>query len=67
MVQSPPANAKINCFQCVHFYITHDPGFPYGCRIMGFKSLQLPSVVAFTSSQMECQSFSQKTKSAAKK
>ncbi|MCK5404089.1 MAG: uracil-DNA glycosylase [Desulfobulbaceae bacterium] len=49
-----------NCYQCRHFYITHEPDHPYGCRPMGFKSVQLPSVAVFNSSGMECQMFTLK-------
>ncbi len=48
-------NRRPSCFACVHFYITHEPTHPYGCRVMHFKSLQLPSVVVFNSSGMDCQ------------
>ncbi|MBU0730593.1 MAG: uracil-DNA glycosylase [Proteobacteria bacterium] len=46
-----------NCFQCVHFYITHESDHPYGCRGIGFKSSRMPSIVVFTNSDMECQMF----------
>ncbi len=46
-----------NCFQCLHFYITHKPAHPYGCRGMGFKSKKLPALVVYESSGMECQLF----------
>ncbi|OIP51038.1 MAG: uracil-DNA glycosylase [Deltaproteobacteria bacterium CG23_combo_of_CG06-09_8_20_14_all_60_8] len=55
------ANAgRINCFQCRHFYVTHEPAFPYGCRVMGFKSQRLPATVALENSGMNCQSFAAK-------
>ena len=31
-----------HCRACVHYYITHDARFPYGCRAMDFKSKRLP-------------------------
>ena len=31
-----------NCRDCVHYYITHDVSFPYGCRAMDFKSRRMP-------------------------
>lgn len=52
--------ARINCFQCRHFYVTHEQAFPYGCRIMGFKSKHLPANVTLENSGMDCQSFSAK-------
>lgn len=30
------------CQGCIHFFVTYDPGFPYGCRIMGFKGRRHP-------------------------
>ena len=30
------------CRHCGHYYITHDPSFPYGCRALDFKSRQAP-------------------------
>ncbi|MDH4321619.1 MAG: uracil-DNA glycosylase [Desulfobulbaceae bacterium] len=60
-----PDNAKSaakapNCFHCRHFFITHQLTRPYGCRAMGFKSLQMPAIAVRTSSGMECQLFSAK-------
>lgn len=50
-----------DCYRCIHFYITHEPSHPYGCRAMGFKSAQLPSITVYGSSGMDCQLFSRKT------
>jgi hypothetical protein len=46
--------------QCKHYYITHDPSKPYGCRAMKFKSARNPAQVVFSSSGMHCQLFTQK-------
>jgi hypothetical protein len=32
------------CHKCLHYYVTWDPPFPHGCRIMGFKSRQMPMI-----------------------
>jgi len=32
----------IDCHKCIHYYVTWDPGFPHGCRSMGFKSRHYP-------------------------
>lgn len=53
---------EINCFDCQHFYITHDPMFPYGCRSQGFKSRLQPSKEVYMSSGVECLSFAEKNK-----
>ncbi|HEU19439.1 MAG TPA: uracil-DNA glycosylase [Deltaproteobacteria bacterium] len=52
----------MNCFTCSHFFITHDPHEPYGCRAMGFKSRQFPSDVAESCSGMQCQMYAPKIK-----
>lgn len=50
-----------SCIKCVHYYVTHDPVTPYGCRGMGFKSAQNPAVMVFSSSGIECQIFKRKS------
>lgn len=32
------------CRDCAHHYITHDVSFPYGCRVMDFKSRRMPGL-----------------------
>jgi hypothetical protein len=53
---------RINCYQCVHHFITYQPQHPYGCKVYGFKSKQMPSLAVFESSGKPCQSFEQKPK-----
>ncbi len=60
MAEQADQATRINCFQCQHFYVTHEPAFPYGCRVMGFKSKRLPADVALQNSGMTCQSFAGK-------
>jgi hypothetical protein len=50
----------VNCFSCSHFFITHEPDFPYGCRTVGFKSRLIPAKVMYTHSGVECQLFKEK-------
>ena len=52
----------INCFFCEHFYITYERRFPYGCRALGFKSVRMPSVDVYKSSDMDCALFERKEK-----
>jgi len=59
---SLPATKRPNCLACLHFYITHESAHPYGCRALGFKSIQYPAVVVFSSSGIHCQVFSTKEK-----
>ncbi len=53
-------NEKINCIKCIHYYITWDSSFPKGCKIYGFKSLNLPSILVKQSSGVPCSKFTQK-------
>ena len=53
---------SINCRQCRHFFITYDTRFPYGCRVIGFKSRDLPSVVVCRDSGAPCRSYSLRKK-----
>jgi hypothetical protein len=48
------SGSQENCFRCVHYFVTHDPARPYGCRTLGFKSSQIPAVVVFADSGMPC-------------
>lgn len=43
---------KGSCPKCIHYFITHDAGFPFGCRAMNFKSKRNPQheIVAATGS-----------------
>jgi hypothetical protein len=50
----------INCFSCEHFYITYEQRYPYGCRVIGFKSARMPSVDVYINSKMECGLFAPK-------
>lgn len=60
MADNKKEGTLINCFFCVHFYITYDIKYPYGCRTMGFKSARMPSVDVFNNSQMDCAGFVRK-------
>jgi hypothetical protein len=52
--------SQVNCLGCRHFYITYEPNHPYGCRVLGFKSKEMPSRVVYASSGMDCQAFVKK-------
>jgi hypothetical protein len=49
------------CQFCIHYYVTHEPETPYGCRAMHFKSAQNPARVVYASSGMECQLYVKKS------
>ncbi len=58
---------KINCYRCVHFFITYQQSQPYGCRAYGFKSKAMPSIVVQQSSNVPCGAFTEKPNKAAGK
>ena len=45
------------CTKCAHYFITYNVRFPYGCRIMGFKSRRLPQEEIFSLTGVACQTF----------
>jgi len=55
------------CTQCVHYFITYDPRFPYGCRAMNFKSRTLPQNEVEAASGMPCQMFQARSKTQEKR
>jgi hypothetical protein len=58
---------RINCRQCIHYYVTWDKSFPYGCRAMRFKSKMTPSAEVHINSGKPCLLFSIKKSGANKK
>jgi hypothetical protein len=61
-----PGNSQevqdIDCFSCIHFFITYDQVFPYGCKAAGFKSQIMPCKDMFANSGILCQLFQEKKK-----
>ncbi|SKC38416.1 uracil-DNA glycosylase [Maledivibacter halophilus] len=51
---------RINCFKCIHFYITWDPNNPRGCKYFGFKTKLVPSLAVLRSSGKKCRAFVKK-------
>ncbi|MBN2417809.1 MAG: uracil-DNA glycosylase [Deltaproteobacteria bacterium] len=58
MRRSP--DSQPNCTKCEYYYITWDKNFPHGCRSMGFKSRELPSIAVRKNSNMNCLQFKTK-------
>lgn len=52
----------VDCRHCVHFHITWDSTHPRGCRAMGFKSFQWPSLEVLQTSGEPCMKFLPKPK-----
>lgn len=40
----PSSSTARTCRGCAHFFVTYDPAFPYGCRMLGFKSRRTPCI-----------------------
>lgn len=55
-------HTETTCFSCMHFFISHDRNFPYGCRAVGFKSRIMPSSEMYAHSGIPCQLFRGKEK-----
>lgn len=51
---------KIDCRNCMYFFITWEKPTPYGCKAHGFKSAQMPSIVVFSNSNQDCLLFQRK-------
>ncbi len=50
----------IDCKNCIHYYITWDRKFPYGCKAIQFKSARLPSLEVLAASGIACLRFEEK-------
>lgn len=57
---------SINCRKCKHFIITWDLKAPYGCKIFGMKTKQMPSIEVYKTSGTECVKFQVKDEPAKK-
>jgi len=51
---------KVNCMKCKYYYVTWDKEHPRGCKIFGFKTKKMPSVLVYESSGQECMNFTKK-------
>jgi hypothetical protein len=49
------------CANCLHYYITWDKHFPFGCKAMGFKSKAAPNLLTKQLSGMDCLAFVDKS------
>lgn len=57
-MNSPETKPK--CHQCMHYFITHDVVFRYGCRALGFKSRGQPGREVIAASGQQCLYFQAK-------
>jgi len=49
-----------DCMKCHYFAISWDPGKPYSCRLMGFKSRRLPAMEVLSTDGTPCLGFVEK-------
>ncbi|PLX69058.1 MAG: uracil-DNA glycosylase [Denitrovibrio sp.] len=52
---------RVNCRNCIHYFVTWDENFPYGCKAYQFKTTTLPSIKVFRTSGIPCQLFARKS------
>jgi hypothetical protein len=52
-----PESQLQSCQECVHYFISWDANFPYGCKAMNFKSKRMPQLEVLESSGQPCVSF----------
>ncbi len=50
----------LSCKGCVHYNITHDVKFPYGCAAFGIKSVRQPVRDVMEASWLQCLYFEAK-------
>jgi len=48
---------KPNCKRCVYYYITWNKDQPHGCKLYGFKSQQIPSLVIKRETRDDCKGY----------
>jgi hypothetical protein len=48
------ASERPRCTGCVHYFITHETVFRYGCRALDFKSRRAPVLDVIESSGQPC-------------
>ena len=53
---------KVNCRECIHYYVTWDLSNPYGCKAMGFKGKLMPSIAVLNATGKHCLLFEKKRK-----
>jgi hypothetical protein len=56
-VTQTAANGAPNCWQCRHFAVSWDPKLPYTCKLMGFKSRNIPMLEVLRADGRPCNGF----------
>ena len=50
-------NLKPQCLRCKHYFSTHDPILPRGCKLYKIKAQQFPSILVRKESGSDCMGF----------
>jgi hypothetical protein len=50
------------CLKCKHYFVTHNPSSPRGCKKFAMQSSKFPSQIVREQSGKECMAYEQKTK-----
>lgn len=59
-METKPGDKPPSCNHCIHYTITHDADFMYGCRAFNFKSQRQPIFVVIEASGQQCLHFEKK-------
>jgi len=59
-VTQTASNGAPNCWQCRHFAVSWDPKLPYTCKLMGFKSRNIPMIEVLRADGRPCNGFASK-------
>ena len=51
---------KVNCLRCKYYYNTWDANLPRGCKVYGFKSMQMPSALVNQETKQGCMAFEER-------
>ncbi|MCL2704050.1 MAG: hypothetical protein FWE91_10655 [Defluviitaleaceae bacterium] len=57
---STNGDGRPNCLKCRHYAVTWETKYPYSCKLLGFKTASVPSVVAYKSTGKECEGYEPK-------
>lgn len=48
------------CRECRHYFVTHEPAHPWGCRAFGIASTRTPSILVREATGQRCEAFERK-------
>ncbi len=60
-----PGCKPADCNNCIHYFITHEANFRYGCHALGFKSRRMPVLDVIEASGQQCHFFKKKARDTA--